>query len=921
MEHDALTPQALLRSNSIGNMTIAIFTLGIFITANAHGDSVSIETLKTHSRLTILIDSNLTVQKQLSQAGFELFMDGATLADLGVPAGEEAAWKTQFRKINDPRLASLKFTQGPVTWDGGKHSGLKISGTWKFPAGSQALANPAMEWFDYRKSFPAQFIVDFWHKKGATVNEIRAKLRKDKLLAQLKQEKEEIQKRADRKLAKEKAKAEAEDVGRFCQVPLSENTDLFVPFLPYHEKIDFSVWFASKTPDAQFHYLLPTAKTKEAQYIRLALKLYEQGDPGLTIRTLDFFDQEFPDSVYRYDMRFLRANAMIKLNFRKPAQLILKQLMSESRESPGALYSAMYLAGHQIASGSYHEALENFMWLNSNYPGHRLDWVFHLGAAEALFMLKETERAAKEYEWIIENAQDDSAKAKAALRIGDLYLTHSFNERALASYYQGIRYFSEEAKNFPAVHINRAEALYQIGDYEAAHKAFDEFLSKFSAHPAGWRATFRLGEIHARQQSEAGRREGRTWYQETINRYPTSPGAMLARLRLVPCGDHGGLSEDAALRFFSNEAEQFNTRGEFQVTPYRDLRSLTKVRHLVITGKDSEAVVSAIAEIKQSPTSKARPFLAHIAATLFRKHILDLLRAGGKYEALAFYSEKKPFLPHDGIPAESDYLVSLSRAASDLGFGNLASTFITNTRSPASVPSSNDNNLEDVVIEAEKAFTQAQALWVASGTEASQQIRKLLASVPEESSFSFGREVLLGLLDEREDNPTSALKHAIGAQLLVPKNDFSSYLNFQAWLASLHTKVGSSKIAIDIYRNLAKALENNEAMKNVKGIPYLELPPVPPLESVLLTLGGLLEKAGQWGDAASVYARAIDAKLGGNHALYSYASSLAKTGKAADLEKAKEATNKLINSKEDDFWKRLAEENLNAQKAIFGGIQ
>ena len=67
-------------------------------------------------------------------------------------------------------------------------------------------------------------------------------------------------------------------------------------------------------------------------------------------------------------MRFLRANAMIKLGLKTEAQALLDGLRVEAKDNPVALHSAMYLAFQQMETGNWLPAMETFLWLTTHFP-------------------------------------------------------------------------------------------------------------------------------------------------------------------------------------------------------------------------------------------------------------------------------------------------------------------------------------------------------------------------------------------------------------------------------------------------------------------------------------------------------------------------------------------------------------------------
>ncbi|MCM2324206.1 MAG: tetratricopeptide repeat protein [Oligoflexia bacterium] len=888
------------------------------LAAESAAEAVKIETFRTHSRIVVRIDESVPTEWKNRPDGFDLTLKGVGLMELGIPLGDEPAWKARIESLSDSRIGSLKVTEA-----GGN---LRIQGKWKFPTGPQAPVTPRMEAFDYRDKNPPQLVVDLWPKKGPTVAELKASRRASEQLEQMKRAESEARARAERRLASLQRKAETEDLGRFCRQDLSEKTDIFLPFLPFHEPLNYSRWLATTTPDSHFVYFVPKGKERDAQYVRLALDLYRQGKPALVSRTLDFHEDEHPSSPYRQEMRFLKANALIKVGMEAQAEEILARLMGDAKDSPVALHSCMYLAARRAMKGGGLGALEPFLWLINNYPQNRLAWLFHLGAAETYYGLRQVERASKEYQWVMEFAPERRYKAEAAARLGDLYLGKLQHEQALAAYSEGLRYFGKELEEFPSLHVNRGEVLYQLGQLDRAKGAFEEFLAKFPAHPAGWRATFRLGEIAGR----SGDPKAREWFYQTINRFPFSSGATLARLRLVTCGDHGGFTADSGEKFFDTEAKSFDGKGEVVMGRYGELKGLARVRALIAWGQDERAVEAAVAELEASRDSAIRPALNSMLSVLCRRRIQGLLAEGKKYEAIAFYQAKSRYLPQEARTVEPDYLLNLARAASDLGMGKVASDLLaTHEKIADRAPAADDPDAR--LRHAELRFTEAKALWTSRGASSAPQdvdarIASLLSQVIEESPFSFEREVMLGLLAEGKGRDAEARLHALRAQLLRPQADASGP-RVQAWIASLEARAGEPKAALELLRKLETVAGQTDDGASTAAV--LGLPPVPGRETLALAQAELLEGQGRWGEAAAAYARTLDGGKGGNQAKYGFARALLRSGGVKERargiellrqlaqvgapgagEARKPASSAATEAGKQDFWKKLAMETL-----------
>jgi len=885
--------------------------------------AIQLKTFQTHSRISFRIDESVPAEWKNTQQGFELILKGLGLADLGAPLGEEENWSTQFEKLSDSRLDHLQIREIP--------GGVQITGKWKFPRGSLTLANPIMEYFDFHEKEPLRYVVDFWLKAGPTVLEAKRIRRKKEILAEIAKTQIEEKRRIDRKIASIKRHKEAESatsIRKYCEEPLSEKNDVFLPFNPLHPSIDFSKWIPGITADSDFSYFKPRKRNREAQYVRLALEFYSQGKLGLAIRTLAFFDQEFPLSDFQTEMKFLKANSMLRLGFDTEPERALAKLVEEARDSPVAMFSAMYLARKNMDRNLYLAAMDQFLWLVRHYPDYSLNWVFHLGIAECLYALKQTERAAKEYRWIMENGPDATIQAEGAARMGDIYLAHYEYAQASGAYSQSASYYKEQLKKYPPFYLNWGEALYQLGAYDQAKQIFTDFLQSSTSYPEAWRATFRLGEIEARQAKQGMSAEtARKWFYESINNYPLSIGASLARIRLLPCGDHGGFNQQAQERFFSEDARLLATNPDAAksvvLKNYEDFRALSRIRALVAWDDKDQTANVAIHEIQIVKTPLVKRTLAAVANEYFRKSVLGLLEKDKKFEALSFYRANAPLMPPLEDASQADFLLQLARVAGDYHLGGFAQE-LTKTYESASAentasvehmrsPSSLSEDTETQIKNSEAKFTVARAQWIVAKEtkpENFNNIRELLNEVVDESKFSYEKEIILGLLEEKEGNLRAAIGHASRAMLL------NNSPRIYAWLASLQFRAGELNASLELYEKVHKRNESGKPVNSsfVKNEDILGVPPLPVLDAVLLTEAEILEKEGRWGEAAEKYSKIIEEGKSGSQLNYLYANSLIKQGGAKERVKALSILEKLtkIKSKEDndEFWKKLAFQTL-----------
>ncbi|MBI3533894.1 MAG: tetratricopeptide repeat protein, partial [Deltaproteobacteria bacterium] len=751
-----------------------------------------------------------------------ILLPHASLSDLGAPFGQEEKWLKEVYAslraaiIHDTRLASLKIQE--------IKDGVKILGIWKFPDGKKTLANPKMEHFDYRDFSPPRYIVDFWLKQGPTLLEVKTKESKMKKIKLQKADIALAKKKEQTRQTLRKQKEELEDIIQFCNLPQDDSNAVFLPFYPVHESVNFKPWFWNNLPDQNYTYPEPNIDGSEQKYVRLALALYKRGNSALALKVIEFLEAEFPSSAYLGETDFLKANALLKVGLKNEAKQVMEQILLHKKDPQATFQTAVFLAANALESNAHLLALEHFLWLIQNYPEHPLVWAFHFAAAESLYALRQIERAAKEYQWVLLNAPTAELRAQSALRIGDLYLLRHEHDRSLAAYYQGLKNFPEEAKKFPSIHINRAESLYWLKDWNRAEAEFKKFLENFPSHPAGWRATFRLGEIYARKVGTEVQSVSRKWFYDTINRYPTSAGSTLAKMKLIPCGDHAGLDFIGIKRFFELEVKDFINITELDLKKFPDFKALTKVRTYVSLGQFSEAVSASIDEMETLKSqSTVKDQVEKVLQSVFRKTVLTLIEDGKKFEALNFYQTNLIFHPevknilHGN---ESDYLYKLSQAASDLELGEVAKDLIKSAQKidvsiQARTPSSQATEASDILIDeklkiSEKKFTEAKALWILEGFTADKKIRELLSPIIPESSYSHESEIILGLLDEKKSEFNLALMHALKSQLLQGHN-----VLFHFWIASLYFKTGDFQSALQIVRNIKDGYEYSKALIHI----------------------------------------------------------------------------------------------------------
>ncbi len=875
------------------------------------GDFVKIQTFKTHGRVSLRLDASVEAERQKTDTeasqGIEVLLKGVGLADLGAPFGAEGEWLRQLDRIGaaDPRIAKIELRE--------LEQGVLFKARWKFPSGKSALARAAMDSFHYRKD--ESYVVDFWLKPGPTVIQARAAAERRASETRLRRFEKGVRERGEHRRALAQARAEMEDSLRFCREPWSEKREVFLPFLPARSSFAFDRYFPRKAPDEDYPYSEPKGDSEEAQYFRLAIKLYRKQKYALVQKTLDFFDRRFKESPLAEESAFLRANAMLKMGFEEPAMVLLKGILARNGAHPASLHSGMFLALRKHKAGDMLGAFEQFMWLSQTHAAHRLAWVFRMGVAESLAGLKQTPRAAQEYRWVMENAPDRASQVEGAVRIGDLHLERRQYDQALASYFLATQEFPGELDRFPSFWINRAESLYWLGQYERATAAFEEFQKKFAAHPAAWRAAFRLSELAGRRGEESRAQE---LMVETINRYPYSPGATLARARVMGCSPGQRPGVEAIQAFFGKEFPAFSGDGQVLLDRFGDYRGLAHVRALLAAGAEETAIGVALDELDGRSENPAKVALARMLEHLFRRSILKRLgddpSDASRLSALSYYHELAPRIPHFPGNVDSDYLFKLSQSAIELGMAawgqELAQSHLARAGGDRALAASSGASFDRRLLDSEKAFTEARARWISgvSDESAVAAIRSLLQRVVEESPFSYEKELLTAVIESRAARPALALTHLLKAQALAPAAERNAP-RILFLLATLHSSSGNSNAAIEAFRQLRKA-ETGDSER----LAQLGLPVVPDAQTLLLKECEELSRLKRWGDIATLLGGDEGQGTLGSPLKYQLALALGRTGRSADRKKSAEILKSLADGAPEEFWKNLAREALNNPK-------
>ncbi len=561
------------------------------------------------------------------------------------------------------------------------------------------------------------------------------------------------------------------------------------------------------------------------------------------------------------------------------------------------------------------------MNLKREMPNHRLIWLFRYGIAECLYQIKQTDQAKQEYEWVAKNSPKSEVAAEAAFKIGDLYLDRNQYAQAVTHYEAAIKKNAGSLGQYPQVLMNLSEAYFQLEELSRAETSFLKYLDLGRNHPSAWRASLRLAEIKMLQQQKPA--EVEKAFTDTINRYPMSPGAVIARIRLIPCGAHGGMDLAASERLLSSpEVQSFDGDGAIYNGPFKELVSLTEVRTLISFDQDEKAVKQGLAHLRENPSIEVRKLIEQAMIGGIKRILEKQLNTGDVIGAIGTYEKYGDFLPlplHD--PMADDLKLRLAKAASERKLSTLALKIIEpykrmNEETAKAVVAAIERNLslEGADEQEERSLIEAKTLWnnfdLKGEKESGDRFLARVGQIRDTSKYAFERDLMLALYYSETENFEKS--HALLQKLTTRMTKLTPRARIQVWTfagetANLAQDLDFAQKSVRQARlALLKASVNDQ-----EELTFRHLNSVPTLAYLYQIEGEMLEKQQKWKEAVALYTEAIENKVGGNHLLYALAQAVLKDGGKNSKKTASRSLEKIQQSQEDDVWKRLARTKLD----------
>lgn len=388
-------------------------------------------------------------------------------------------------------------------------------------------------------------------------------------------------------------------------------------------------------------YEIKPGDDEENRQARLLLTLYNNKRYAVFLKTLSFFQKTFPKTRYEEIIGFLTADVYYKLWLQDKNPLDFRSAVTRyymmATKFPSSVLAErtlLFLGYSYYNRGDSLGAIKAFRRFNRAYPtSERLPQV-QAAIADSYLSLSKFEDALLEIDKLDRSAPDQTWKAEAAYRVGDVYFKEGKYRESIDAYKAALKKYPNAWTHFPNLFFNMAEAYFWISDYKNAVTAHRQFLERFPSHSFGGYSMTRLGELFAifglpRERSMAA-------YLESQFRYGGS-SSKVARLRLLSMR----MKEMKELELNGAIGEIKKIASESKISRINDFATLLVADGLTDRREFPRAIDELVHFYQEHPTSAnlsvfrsriVQNITEFMRAQLAAKDFVSVLRWHGKYK-------------------------------------------------------------------------------------------------------------------------------------------------------------------------------------------------------------------------------------------------------------------------------------------------
>ena len=310
-------------------------------------------------------------------------------------------------------------------------------------------------------------------------------------------------------------------------------------YAPLAPEINMSFNFKRKTPDQLVNLANRNIESSDEEaHLQLTLNLFRKMKWGLMFKSIDLFDQKYPNSKNNSFNEFLKLNALLKerynqgKTFPSKSQVNDLEIFLETAENKkySLAVSEYLLLAYYVAQKNSEKTLELskkvFVYAKQNFMPEKM-------LVGLNFMLLSLSNRAQ-IEQISKLVNDSEVKKYLpSLRVREFQVFANLKNGALEKVLDVKGQLKNKAiESLPrSLVFNFGETLFRLGRYNEAKKYFDEFASRFGEHPLSAKARLRLSLIYDLKNEEL--KLVKTLYKNTVDRSSNSLDRFEASIRLA----------------------------------------------------------------------------------------------------------------------------------------------------------------------------------------------------------------------------------------------------------------------------------------------------------------------------------------------------------------------------------------------------
>lgn len=285
-------------------------------------------------------------------------------------------------------------------------------------------------------------------------------------------------------------------------------------------------------------YIIKEKDTKENKEARFLQTLFQRKRQAAFIKTFEYFQKQYPDSVYDELLRNMLADiyyerwreTQSKFDKEKVSST-LQYLIEKYPDSVLTERSELILAYIDLENKDGVNTIQRILKFQQKYPDSTSRDQAYKALADGYLLVNKYEDALNVLENLEKEAIDKESAIEATYRVGDVHFQNEDYKKAIASYLRAMEKFPLHETKFANANYNLAEAYFWTGDFRKALEHYVQFVKLFSSHTHGAYALTRIGEVLDILGASKSKVMGA--YLECTYRFKKSEGSEVARIRML----------------------------------------------------------------------------------------------------------------------------------------------------------------------------------------------------------------------------------------------------------------------------------------------------------------------------------------------------------------------------------------------------